>query len=133
MGTELDMPDSRAIEIYRGLSDIEDNFKVSKSYLDLRPVFVARKDRINAYVLICFIALVIIRLVEKKTDYQFTPEQTIYCLQRISCVHEEENIYLFAYRNEMTDAIGRAFNIDFSRKRLYLNEVKNILAVAKKR
>ncbi|MDD4778796.1 MAG: hypothetical protein PHV53_10985 [Fermentimonas sp.] len=38
----------------------EDNFKVSKSDLDIRPVHVSREDRINAHVLICFISLVII-------------------------------------------------------------------------
>jgi hypothetical protein len=37
------MPDARVIEIYRGLSDIEDNFKVSKSDLDIRPVFDTRQ------------------------------------------------------------------------------------------
>ena len=37
------MPDQRVIEIYRGLSDIEDNFKVSKSDLDIRPVHVSRR------------------------------------------------------------------------------------------
>ncbi len=65
--SELDMPDQRVIEIYRGLSDIEDNFKVSKSDLDIRPVHVSREDRINAHVLTCFISLVILRLIQKKT------------------------------------------------------------------
>ena len=130
--SELEMPDQRVIEIYRGLSDIEDNFKVSKSDLDIRPVHVSREDRINAHVLTCFISLVILRLIQKKTDYRFTPEQIITCLNEISCSHEHTNLYLFDYRSKISDALGKAFGIDFTNKRLRLNEIKNILASSKK-
>ena len=131
--SELDMLDQRVIEIYRGLSDIEDNFKVSKSDLDIRPVNVSREDRINAHVLTCFISLVILRLIQKKTGYMFTPEQIISCLKDISCSLEHENVYLFDYRSKISDEIGKAFDIDFTNKRLRLNEIKNILASSKKK
>ena len=130
--SELEMPDQRVIEIYRGLSDIEDNFKVSKSDLDIRPVYVSREDRINAHVLTCFISLVILRLIQKKTNYKFTPEQIITCLNKISCSLESTNLYLFDYRSNISDEIGKAFGIDFTNKRLCLNEIKNILATSKK-
>ena len=130
--SELEMPDQRVIEIYRGLSDIEDNFKVSKSDLDIRPVYVSREDRINAHVLTCFISLVILRLIQKKTDYKFTPEQIITCLNKISCSIEHTNLYLFDYRSNISNCIGEAFGIDFTNKRLRLNEIKNILALSKK-
>ena len=130
--SELEMHEQRVIEIYRGLSDIEDNFKVSKSDLDIQPVHVSRKDRINAHVLTCFISLVILRLIQKKTDYRFTPEQIITCLNKISCSHEHTNLYLFDYRSNISDCIGEAFGIDFTQKRLRLSEIKNILASSKK-
>jgi transposase len=130
--SELDMADQRVIEIYRGLSDIEDNFKVSKSDLDIRPVHVSREDRINAHVLICFISLVILRLIQKKTEYMFTPEQIITCLNNISCSLEHTNLYMFDYRSNISDCIGKAFGIDFTNKRLRLSVIKNILASSKK-
>ncbi len=132
ISSELEMPDQRVIEIYRGLSDIEDNFKVSKSDLDIRPVYVSREDRINAHVLTCFISLVILRLIQKKTDYKFTPEQIISCLNNISCSLEHTNLYMFDYRSNISNFIGEAFGIDFTKKRLRLNEIKNILASSKK-
>ena len=130
--SELEMPHQRVIEIYRGLSDIEDNFRVSKSDLDIRPVHVSREDRINAHVLTCFIALVILRLIQKKTDYKFTPQQIINCLNNISCSLEHTNLYMFDYRSIISNCIGEAFGIDFTKKRLRLNEIKNILASSKK-
>ena len=130
--SELEMPNQRVIEIYRGLSEIEDNFKVSKSDLDIRPVHVSREERINAHVLTCFISLVILRLIQKKTDYKFTPEQIITCLNNISCSLEHTNLYMFDYRSNVSNCIGEAFGIDFTNKRLRLNEIKNILASSKK-
>lgn len=131
--SELDMPDQRVIDIYRGLSDIEDNFKVSKSDLDIRPVHVSREDRINAHVLTCFISLIILRLIQKKTNLEYTTKQIISCLKSISCSHEQGNVYLFDYRSKISDEIGKAFGIDFTNKRLRLSEIKNILAASKKR
>ncbi len=130
--SELEMSNPRIIEIYRGLSDIEDNFKVAKSNLDIRPVFVSREDRIDAHVLICFISLVIMRLIQKKTATEFTPEQIATCLKNISCSLEHENTYLFDYRTTISDKIGKAFGIDFTKRRLRLNAIKNILASSKK-
>ena len=132
ISSELDMPAERIIEIYRGLSDIEDNFKVSKSDLDLRPVHVSLKDHINAHILVCFISLVITRLIQKETNYMFTPEQIIDCLNNIGCSNEYENIYLFDFRSRISDEIGKAFGIDFTKKRLSLKDIKKFLAEAKK-
>jgi transposase len=129
--SELDMKQERIVEIYSGLSEIEDSFKVTKSNLDIQPVYVSREDRINAHMLTCFISLVILRLIQKKTDYSFTPNQIVEILNNISCSLETENIYLFDFRNDGADAIGKVFGIDFTKKRLELNKIKNILANTK--
>ena|GEM_PF-2212364 len=50
----------------------------------------------------------------------------------IACSHEQDNLYMFDYRSEISDAIGSNFDIDFTRKRLLLSEIKNILANSKK-
>ena len=125
------MADLRVIEIYRGLSDIEDNFKVTKSNLDVQPVYLSREERIDAHILICFISLTILRLIQKKTGYRFTPEKIIDTLNNISCSLEGDNVYLFDFRNGTADAIGEALGIDFTKWRLTLSQIKNILASAK--
>ena len=130
--SELNMPDGDVIDTYRGLWEIEETFKVTKGTIEARPVYVSRKDRIGGHFLICFIALVIIRLIGKKTDRKYSPEKIISCLNRISCSNEQDNLYLFDYRSIISDAIGHCLGIDFTRKRLRLGEIKNILAESKK-
>ena len=130
--SELDMSDGEIIDTYRGLWEIEETFKVTKSTLEARPVYVSREDRINAHFLICFIALVIIRLIQKITDRRYSAQKIIACLNRISCSNEQDNLYLFDYRSDVSDAVGDALGIDFTRKRLRLEEIKNISAKCKK-
>jgi hypothetical protein len=130
--SELDMAKEKMIEIYRGLWEIEDNFKLSKSGLKLRPVYVSILDRINAHVLTCFLSLVIMRIIQKKTNYRITPQNIAECLNRASCTLEEENIYLFDYRTAALDDIGAAFGIDFTKRRMFLKDIKKILADVKK-
>ena len=130
--SELDMPDSEIIDTYRGLWQIEETFRVTKGVLETRPVFVSLEDHINAHFLTCFIALSVMRIIQKKTDRLFPVERIVDCLNRISCSNEYENVYLFDYRSEVSDAIGEAFGIDFTHKRLRLKDIKNILAKCKK-
>jgi transposase len=130
--SELNMTDSEIIDTYRGLWEIEETFKITKGTLEARPVYVSREDRIGAHFLTCFIALVIMRIIQRKTDRLYSPDKIVECLKKITCIPEYENIYLFNYRSELSDAIGVALNIDFTRKRLRLAEIKNILATSKK-
>jgi transposase len=130
--SELDMSDIEVIDTYRGLWEIEETFRVTKGVLETRPVYVSLQDHINAHFLTCFIALTIMRIMQKKTDKLYSAEKIIECLNKISCSNEYENIYLFDYRSEISDAIGDALGIDFTNKRLRLGDIKKILAQAKK-
>jgi transposase len=64
MTSELDKTDREIIDKYHCLSRIEDSFRITKSDLEGRPVFVRSPDHINAHFLICFIALAMIRLIQ---------------------------------------------------------------------
>jgi hypothetical protein len=61
---EIDEPDREIINKYHGLSRIEDSFRVIKSDLEDRPVYVSTPEHINAHFLICFIALTMIGLIQ---------------------------------------------------------------------
>ncbi|PKM38569.1 MAG: transposase [Firmicutes bacterium HGW-Firmicutes-8] len=130
--SELDMSDAEVIETYRGLWEIEETFRVTKGVLETRPVYVSLKDHINAHFLTCFIALTIMRIIQKKTSKLYSAEKIVECLNKISCSNEHENIYLFDYRSELSDAIGEALGIDLTNKRLRLGDIKKFLAQTKK-
>lgn len=64
--SEINMPPLEAIEKYHGLTRIEDHFRVMKSDLETRPVYVRTREHIEAHLLICLIALTMIRMIQCK-------------------------------------------------------------------
>jgi hypothetical protein len=95
----------------------------------LNPIYTFH---INAHFLTCFLALTILRIMQKKTGRLFSAERIVECLNKISCSNEQDNVYLFDYRSVISDAIGQALGIDFTNKRLTLGAIKKVLAQAKK-
>ncbi|MGI6767744.1 MAG: IS1634 family transposase [Bacilli bacterium] len=63
--SELDMDDLEVIEKYHGLSQIENQFRIMKSDLQTRPIYVRNKEHIEAHLIVCMIALLIIRIIQK--------------------------------------------------------------------
>ena len=64
--SEIEEDDREIINRYHGLSRIEDSFRIIKSDLEGRPIFVWTEEHIKAHFLICFIALTIIRIIQYK-------------------------------------------------------------------
>jgi hypothetical protein len=131
--SELNRTDDEIIEIYRGLWRIEESFKVTKSDLEARPVYVTREDHIQAHFLICFIALVILRLLQKRLDNEFSISQIVNSLSKTQCVHMKENHYLLCYRDTVIDSLKQKMDIDLTRKVMRFGDLKNIFSNAKKK
>ena len=64
--SEIEEDDKEIINRYHGLSRIEDSFRIIKSDLEGRPIYVWTEEHIKAHFLICFIALTIIRIIQYK-------------------------------------------------------------------
>lgn len=64
--SEIEDNDKEIINRYHGLSRIEDSFRIIKSDLEGRPVYVWTEEHIKAHFLICFIALTIVRIMQYK-------------------------------------------------------------------
>ncbi len=64
--SELTMDSLEVIDKYHGLTQIEDQFRVMKGDLEARPLYVRTPEHITAHLLICMIALVALRLIQKR-------------------------------------------------------------------
>ena len=81
-----DMAPERVIERYKSLADIERGFKVLKSELEIGPVYHRLPDRIRAHAMICFLALILHRVMRMRlraANAGVTPERALESLQRI--------------------------------------------------
>lgn len=122
--SELDMTDQELRNKYRGLSKIEETFKITKSELNARPVLVWTKEHIESHFLTCFVALVITRLLEKKLNSKYSIHKIINSLKEYNTINIEHDLCMQNYSDEIIDDLGKIFNIDFSRKYLTLSEIK---------
>ena len=120
------------ILIYHGLWEIEETFKITKSTLETRPVYVSLKDHIEAHFLTCFIALVLVRLLEFKLDGKFTTEEIISSLKKYNCSLTEQNLYMFTHYSDVICDIGKMLGMDLGLKYAPLKDIKNKLGKVKK-
>lgn len=130
--SELDDSDEHIIEMYRGLWRIEESFKVTKSVLESRPVYLRTDEHINAHFLTCFISLLIGRICEMRLDRKYTIAKITETLRKVACTNEDQNLWLFNFANEVTDDFNAAFGTNFGVKRMTLKEIKKNFASTKK-
>ena len=130
--SEYEETADRIIDMYRGLWRIEESFRITKSDLEARPVYVSREDHIEAHFLTCFVALVIARILEMKIEHQYGITQMLESLKKSECTYMQMNYYLFDYYDDVLKVIGNKFGIDFSKRIRSLGEIKKIFADTKK-
>jgi transposase len=138
--SEIDEDDKEIINRYHGLSRIEDSFRIIKSDLEGRPVFVWTEEHIRAHFLICFIALTIIRIIQYKLlNFQKKPtlnvdgwEQGITAdklkqtLNSFQADKINDEYFKISEINENMKAILQSFNIDFNFKDYTLKEIREL-------
>ena len=84
--SELDYDESKIREVYHGLWKIEQSFRIMKSDLYARPVYVWTNEHIKAHFLICFAALLIVRIIQHKMgDGALSAERIARCLNEVTC------------------------------------------------
>ena len=125
--SEKNLSDKEIRDIYKGLWKIEESFKITKSNLETRPVYVWTKEHIEAHFLTCFISLVIIRLLEYKTNRKYSTRKMIDSLKKFNSTNIEHDIYLQNFSNGIIKDFEKIFDINLSRKYLTLSEIKKIL------
>lgn len=130
--SEMMESDDRIIDMYRGLWRIEESFKVTKSELEARPVYVWTREHIEAHFLICFLALTIARILEMKLNHKYSIGKLLNSLFQMQCSLVQQNYYLFDYYDDVIKDIGKVMDIDFGKRLRTLKEIKKVLADTKK-
>ena len=100
VATNLDDSARDIIEVSSKRYKIEDCFRVMKTNFSARPIFHQTKEHITAHFMICYTALLIYRLLEKKLDMNkthFTIENIIETLQNMEVANLEDLCYMSTY------------------------------------
>lgn len=125
--SELEMSDDKMRNVYRGLAKIEDSFKVTKTYFESRPVYVRTNEHIDAHFATCFLALVLMRILEIKLEHKYPAGKIIDSLKKYMCVHLDANTWQFTYYDEIIAACQKTFDINLDSKYKTQQEVQRLL------
>ena len=130
--SEQDMDDREVIDAYCGLWRIEESFRVMKGDFDARPVYCSTESHIRAHFLVCYIALLAMRLMQLDTGRKYSAAQISEALAGVTGHLMDRNLYLFDYRTDLTDELAGAVGIDLSRQVLTRGQIRSIMADVKK-
>ena len=125
--SELKMPDEEMRRVYGGLAKIEASFKVTKTCFASRPIYVWLNEHIDAHFATCFMALVLIRLLEHKLNHAFPTGQILESLKKYNCTHLDANNWQFTYYDDIIDACSKAFDMNLNQKYRTQQEVQRLL------
>jgi len=135
--SELDAHDADIIDIYHGLWKIEETFRISKSDLRTRPVYVSQEAHVEAHFLTCFVALLLMRVLELRmnradTGRSFSTFELLDSLRKYNCSHVGENIYSFHYTDDVIRSMEKVFEIDLNKRFRKRGEIRKLIAAMKK-
>ena len=126
-------PVSKVNDLNHGRWEIEECFRIMKSEFLARPVHLSRDDRIRAHFLTCFIALLLLRILEHKTDHQFTYPEIIDCLSEMDFTIIKEAGYIPSYtRTDLTDKLHDSLGFRTDYEIITPETMKKIYVATKK-
>lgn len=125
--SEENLTDLELRNIYKGLAKIEETFKITKSEFDARPINVRLEDHIDTHFLICFISLVIIRLLQYDINNKYTIKNILEKMKNFKVTHETGNLYKFIGYKPEIQYLNRKLSISMDKKYDTRENIKKIL------
>jgi transposase len=124
--------DQDIIEMYRGLWRIEESFRITKSWLKARPVFVHTEASIEAHFLTCFVGLLLLRILELKTERSIEVNRMVESLRKAQLVYASPDVLISSYCDNILARIGSTLDLDMTKMRYTVTELDKLLAKTRK-
>lgn len=129
----FDKSDEEIISAYRGLWEIEESFRITKTEFEARPVYVSTSESIEGHFLICYIALLILRLIQKdKLKNNLSASQILKTMRNYKAMELDSNHYLMLYKDENIPYLSKAYNVILNQKEKTKKEIEEIFNYRKK-
>ena len=87
--TNTDAPAADVVRRYKSLADIEQGFKVLKSDIEIGPVYHRLPQRIRSHALVCFMALILYRVMRMRLSAAKRSESPTTLLEQLRRIHQQ--------------------------------------------
>ena len=121
------------VKVNRRRWEIEESFRIMKSEFKARPVYHSKDEMIKAHFVICFLALIVYRYLEKQLDEKYTVTQIIETLRTMDIKLENVDSYSPNYiRTDLTDDLHEKFGFRTDFEVMNIKKFKKIFKNTKK-
>lgn len=121
--SELDMEPLQVYQTYHNLWKIEESFRITKSYLDARPVYMQKKETIYGHFLICYLSLFLLRVLEIKVfKNEINSYDLIHFIRDFRVVRGGDGSYINISRNQAVSEKVKELTGITNLDALYLSE-----------
>lgn len=111
---------------------IESCFRIMKTDFSARPVYVQKEDRIRAHFLICFLSLLVYRILEKKLNEQYTCEELLKVLRSYEFADVQGQGYMPIYEStKLTDELHRICGFETDYEFITKRKMKEVQKLSK--
>lgn len=125
--SETNLSWHNVLDTYRKLWEIEASFRLTKSLFGGRPIFASTLDSIRGHFLICYMALTLTRLLQKKElDNQFNAESIIKFTRNLIAFPIDDNTYSLSGYSPIIPVLENKYNITINQKILSLDKINKL-------
>lgn len=114
------------VDIYGQLWMIEDSFRVMKSDLNMRPVYVSTKESMEGHFLICFLSLMILRLIQWQTGYRHTMNALINAMRNFGINKTAEGVYSTTFYSHVITDLNASMGLHFNQRHYSDGDLKKL-------
>lgn len=126
--SELEMSDKDMYETYHNLWRIEESFRIMKSDLDARPVYVQTENSIKGHFLVCYITVLLERLFQFKIlENRFSSSEIFELFRNLNVVKVDDRFINTASASNLIDFMSTNFNLPLNHLGLSETQIKGIL------
>lgn len=126
--SEIGMSDQDIYNTYHHLWRIEESFKIMKSDLDARPVFVQKEESIKGHFLICYLAVLLERIFQVKILQNIYSTSVIFdFMKKFKAIKTESKYINITKYSDFINDLSKLFGLPLTNYFLTETQIKSIL------
>lgn len=125
--SEVGMTDQDIYSTYHNLWRIEESFKIMKSDLDARPVFLQKEDSIKGHFLICYLAVLLERILQFKIlDNRYATTEIFDFIRNFKVTKAESKYINVTTYSDFINDLANRFDMPLTNYLLSETQIKSI-------
>lgn len=128
----INMSDEDIIKAYKNQYLIEESFKITKSDIKTRPIYLSNDNHIQSHFFVCFLSLLFIRIIQIGLNRELSSRDIIEAMSKLGIVPLDNSLNKVVNYSEKVDKIASFLNVKLGNRFQTNMDIRSLFANAKK-